>query len=244
MQRPLTFALAAARLQALVSQCVRGEADDDEYRRTLEATSSCVHRPTWVDAYPTPWEMRQFLQRGRPHYAERDAFIADELDTWVQHAQGGPCHADLSGLDGKLENLGAEAVLDHLKTAERRLVDDPSGAFTMARTMLEAACKHVWRRHNPEDQSDLDNLGMNELVKKALSCISKERPATEHEVLGHVSAGVNELAWAFSKGRKTWGDGHDKKVIGERPPPHLAECLVHLSAATAIFLLRCSPHRS
>lgn len=118
------------------------------------------------------------------------------------------------------------------KALERR-TNDPEGAITAARTLLETVCKHiideVGEAYGQEDlpqlyaqAAELLNLAPNQHSEKVFKAI-----------LGNCQSVVGNLAAIRNK----LGDSHGQGKRHVRPKPHHAELAVNLAGTMAMFLI-------
>lgn len=118
--------------------------------------------------------------------------------------------------------------------ALRRKSEDPEGAITAARTLVETVCKHILDEEQTAypDNADLPNL--YHLVVEQLYLASEQyTESLIRKILGSCQSVVGGIAAL----RNQLGDAHGKSAEAAIPHPLLAELAVNLAGAMAKYLL-------
>ena len=169
-----------------------------------------------------------------PTYAERRLLIWEGFGPLIDHLEHGNRTPSEDAISVTLASLDADGVSRMWQTALDRRVHDPEGAITLAKSLLEAVCKHV-----------LDGLGIQYDVHtdlpKLWSLASKQlnlAPSQHHEkvfraILGNCQAVVSNLAAVRNK----LGDAHGHGHRPVKPQARHAEFAVNLSGSMASFLV-------
>ena len=130
--------------QAYIVMSTQDEGDascfDERRRELLALPDIAAVLPEFVHRYRTPAQYWQFIKRKFPSYAERRDFIWSGFQTALDFAErkrgtpaGGTVKEGLANLDAThIQELWAKALA--------RRSDDPEGAITAARTLLESVC--------------------------------------------------------------------------------------------------------
>ena len=134
----------------------------------------------------------------------------------------------------QLSTINSEHVQRAWEKALKRKSEDPEGAVTAARTLVETVCKHILDKEqvNYPDNADLPKLQY--LAAKQLSLAPEQH--TEklvRGILGNCQSVVNGIASL----RNQLGDAHGKGIESAVPHPLLAELAVNLAGAMAKYLL-------
>jgi len=159
--------------------------------------------------------------------------------------------AQFADLLAAIENVavvpGAEGVSDTLSAltsgevtrlwhkAQARLVDDPDGAITAARSLLESVCKRIGAElclHNDVDKLDLPTL--YRLVAGALNLSPSEH--TE-QVFKEILSGCFSVVNGFAALRNKVSDAHGIGPTRVNPAPRHAALAVGLAGTVSLFLL-------
>lgn len=124
---------------------------------------------------------------------------------------------------------------DEWKKAEERLMPDPSGAITSARSMVEAAIK--WIHHERQAPPPSKDGSTGKRLKECLKLLDGdngdfEKPGVKQMVTGMESA-INSMDTA----RNAMGDGHGKSPGAPEAGPRVARLIVGLATTVTTFLL-------
>jgi hypothetical protein len=176
----------------------------------------------------------QFIKYKFAHYAERRQFIWDEFSVLLGYLEKGgeaPCAKEMSGV---LAQFNAASVHAAWAKANERKVNDPEGAVTAARTLLETVCKHLLDELSTAygDHPDLPQL--YSLVAKGMNLSpSQHTEKAFRQILGGCAAVVDGLGSLRNK----LGDAHGQGKSHVRPSPRHAGLAVNLAGAMAMFLV-------
>jgi len=101
-----------------------------------------------------------FIKPKFEHYADRRRFLRDEFDpvlTFLEESNQAPMDESITETLTTLDSASVQAAWQ--KALERRN-DDPEGAITSARTLLEAVCKHILDEDSIsyDDKDDIPKL--------------------------------------------------------------------------------------
>lgn len=142
------------------------------------------------------------------------------------------------GPEAKLTwNLGAsesKEVRECWHKALERTYSDPEGAITAARSLLEAACKHVIEESGESSDKHLD---LPALYKRAAALLKFDPRPDVGESLRRVFSGCATAVNGIAELRNQLGDAHGKGRHSAKPAKRHAEFIVLVSAATSGLLL-------
>jgi hypothetical protein len=117
--------------------------------------------------------------------------------------------------------------------ASDRTIDDPEGAITSARTMLETACKHILREMDMSPGANDDLPQLYRAAAAALGCApSKEMDELHRRIFGSAF----QIMQAIGEMRNRWGDAHGKAMSETKVSRAQAELAVNLAGSLASFL--------
>jgi len=119
----------------------------------------------------------------------------------------------------------------HLNRAHQLIESDPESAVTKARNVLESVCKHILDELGVDYANDID---LSPLVKLTSSTI-------ELPLEAKAFSGISTLANLIAEVRNKYSDAHGG---GALPAKELAQLVVHLAGATAIYFLQHHDSRS
>ncbi len=134
-----------------------------------------------------------------------------------------------------LTTLGVEQVDRAWSMALRRRTDDPEGALTSARTLLETVIKHILDELSVEynDKSDLPKL-YGQAAEALNIAPSQHSESVFKTILGSAFNLVNGLGTLRNKLSDSHGRGRGLPV---RPAPRHASLAVNVAGAVAAFLV-------
>lgn len=156
---------------------------------------------------------------GSPVYEVKAAILSSPADNTISNA---------------LKAFDPNDVHDRWVAAVERRADDPRGAITLARTLLEDVCK--WILHEAgESYQDKDDLPVlyRKLAKVLKLAPDEHTEQTFKQLLGSCQQIVELLGSLRSK----LGDAHSPGPKKAKPQPRHAELAVNLSGTMATFLV-------
>ena len=131
----------------LVAHATGGPGDDKEYKQLrAELLAEPLLRdrlPRFLRTHRDLGQFWQYIKRRFSTYQERREHLWSEFSSTLQALE--ECTAAPSDVrtSEALETLNSEAVRKVWQRALDRRLDDPEGAITVARSLLESVCKHV-----------------------------------------------------------------------------------------------------
>lgn len=175
----------------------------------------------------------QWIKFEKKTYAERRELLWEEFAPLLNYleAQDAP---GVQAISEALKAFDAEHVHAAWRKALERRFDDPEGAITAARALLESACKHVIEESGEEypPDADLPQLWRQASVKLKLAPEQHQEEVFK-AILGNSQSVVNNLAYIRNK----LGDAHGVGRLPVRPKPRHAELAVNLAGSMAAFLV-------
>lgn len=136
-------------------------------------------------------------------------------------------------IDETLSIVDNASIKSAWKKAMDRRVDDPEGAITSARSLLELVCKHILdgcgEGYGPKD--DLPRLH-GKTIERLNLAPSQHTEEVFKTILGSCQTVVSSIGALRNK----LGDAHGKDPHHVNPSPRHAELAVHLAGAMATFL--------
>jgi hypothetical protein len=172
---------------------------------------------------------------------ERDGFALLKVGAISGYPQYGVRRAaERGGTPADLELTESFKALDEGRVHEmwekalKRRQDDPEGAITAARTLLEQTCKFILDETGEEYAHDADLPKLYALCAKQLNLAPDQHTETAFKtILGNAQQVVNTLATI----RNRLGDSHGKSRAQVRPKPRHAQLAVNLAGSMAMFLI-------
>lgn len=222
----------------LVSHATDGTADPAEYlelRRTLlEDPIVGLLLPGFVRKCRSLDQFWEFIKRKFGTYAARREFIWEEFQPVLDYLEGVGQSPSDRAVAATLESFDRDGVLAVWRKAVDRRSNDPEGAITAARSLLETVCKHILDDAGIEYERDCDLPKLYRLTAKQLKLApSQHTEAIFRQILGGCQSVVEGLASA----RNRLSDSHGQGKRPVRPAPRHAELAVNLAGSMAVFLI-------
>jgi len=223
----------------LVGHATGGGADDKTYKHER---SFFVNERSLKDLLPsfvrTSRDLNQFWQFIKHQfgtYAERREFIYKAftpLLDYLEESQDSPANEQISNSLKEFSESGVSVVWQ--RAMERR-TDDPEGAITAAKSLLETVCKHILDDCNIE--YDDKNIELHALYKKTAEQLHLAPEAHTHDLFKRILGSVSGVVSGLGQVRNEMGDAHGKGKVFIKPQQRHAEFVVNLAGATALFLV-------
>jgi len=220
-----------------MSAACGGDRSDPGYatlRMKLIKTGLRDRLPRFVHACRDLGEFWEFIAPKFGTYKERRAFLAEAFDPVLSELEQGtavPAHEAIRQI---LTKVDSAHVHEAWRKALDRRHDDPEGAITAARTLLESVCKHILTAQGvPFDEGwDLPKLHALAIEQLNLAPSQHTEPLFK-TILGNCQNVVNTLGTLRNKR----GDAHGKVPRQVKPAPRHAELAVNLAGTMAAFLV-------
>ncbi len=223
----------------LISRATGGPSDDSAY---WELRHYFVEKPETKQLLPefvrTSHDLSQFWQFIKyefQSYAERRNFIWSQFASLLNELEGRsptPAHNSISN---SLKSFDEESVHSVWTRALQRRNNDPEGAITAARTLLETVCKHILDEQKiPYDANKIELHELYTLTAKELNLSPSQH--TE-DVFKRVLGGCSSVISGLGMLRNRLGDAHGQGKKPIRPAPRHAELAVNLAGSMSLFLV-------
>jgi hypothetical protein len=174
-----------------------------------------------------------FIQPKFPSYAERRAYIRGEFHALLDDLEHDMPAADREVTD-ILGRVTTDTVREVWERAQARRADDPDGAITLARTLLETVCKHIIKVSGGsyEDTDELPRL--YRLTSEALRIAPSD---DTNDAFRRIFGGCTSIVESLGTIRNRMGDAHGRGDGAARPEARHARLAVNLAGAMATFLV-------
>ena len=141
---------------------------------------------------------------------------------------------DQASLTADLEVPESEAVRDSLNKALSTVSSDPAGSITAARSLMEAACRHILAEFGVSD----DGHGkLPKLYRDASARLGLASSNELNDALRRLLGGCVTVVEGLAEFRNLLGDSHGKGPYSLRPARRHASLAVSLAGGMAAFLL-------
>lgn len=229
------------RLQSGLVACATGgvfEGGDAVYKRLrrelLERDDIANKLPDFLRRSRDIGQFWEFIKHELKTYAERRTFIWNGFHAALEYLETNERNPSADHIASTIENFDPDTVHSLWQKALDRRVNDPDGAVTAARSLLESTCKHIL------DDSDTTYPDDADLPKLWALCAEKLNLAPhQHQekifkaILGNCQSVVNNIASIRNK----IGDAHGQGRRAVKPGVRHAELVVNLAGAMAAFLI-------
>ena len=222
----------------LVARATGGDSNEsDYYQLRHELISHQVLKdklPRFVRTCRTLSEFWPFIKGKDGSYAGRRQYLGEQFDlalTFLEQQTSTPGDEPAAAILGKVDAPHVAAAWE--KALERR-ANDPEGAITAARTLLETVCKHILDELGVE-YVDADDLP--KLYKATAAVLSLSPSQHTEQIFRQILGGCQSVVEGLGALRNRHGDAHGKGKQGVRPAPRHAELAVNLAGTMATFLI-------
>ena len=174
----------------------------------------------------------------RTHWALKDIDLLAILKTagCISEDDINKFNGDLIGGSHKevLNSLGTSDINAFLEKSLQRITDDPEGAITSSRSLLETVCKQILDKLviSYDEKSDLPSLYKKVALNLNLA------PSTETtEPIRRILGGGFNIVEGLGTLRNKMGDAHGRGLETIRPDIKHARLTVNLAATISAYLL-------
>jgi hypothetical protein len=189
--------------------------------------------PAWLRACRDLNAFWSYIQPKFPTYAERRQFIRDEFRALLDDLEHDMPAGDRE-VAAILERLTTDTVREVWERAQARRSDDPNGAITLARTLLETVCKHILDDEGVEYDEGDELPRLYRLTAETLQIAPND--ATE-DAFRRIFGACTSIVESVGTIRNRMGDAHGRGAGAVRVEPRYARLAVNLSGAMATFLV-------
>ena len=229
----------AERLQEICLSRATGEgvedADYHELRKIFLAASSLSSLlPQFLQKCRSMAQFWEFIKHKFDNYHDRRVYLWDEFRPLIEALERGGIYPVDTTTSERLETFDSAGVRAIWSKALERRTDDPEGAITMARSLLESVCKHVL------DGAKIDYPEAADLPKlygKASRELSLAPSQHTEKVFKQILGGCTAVVEGLGALRNKLSDAHGKGKLPVRPAPRHAELAVNLAGTMASFLV-------
>ena len=176
-----------------------------------------------------------FIQQKFPTYKEREYFISTEFTPLFDYfEENHATPSDVHITDG-LRSYDECGVNEAWAKALDRRNNDPEGAITASRTLLETVCKHILDDLSITYDRNLDMSELYKLTSKALNLAPDQHG---EQIFKQILKGCSSVVNGLGNLRNKYGDAHGigKKPI--KPADRHALLAVNLAGSMSVFLIQ------
>lgn len=210
-------------------RAIRSELMGDEAIRALIPRFIIANRDT-----QGIWAHMKSVHSGGGAYSVRREYISEAFADLLLHLEdrkATPSDTSISDVLAKYDAIGVQSAWT--KALKRRL-DDPEGAITSARTLLEEVCKHILEDSGRTGSEKWDLPKLYSETSKILNLAPSQH--TE-DVFKRILGGCNTIVENLGGLRNKLSDAHASGRRSARPAPRHAALSVKLAGSMAMFLI-------
>lgn len=224
----------------LIDYATGGGADQDKYKtlrgELLQEASIRPLLPHFIITFRDLPQFWGFIKGKFVHYQERREYLWSEFAPLIEKLEIETLEA--SPVDhlvtGTLDKLDATHIQDAWSHALERKIDDPEGAITAARTLLESVCKSLLDEMQIEYPENSDLPQLYKLVAEQINLAPSQH---SERIFKQILGGCQTVVEGLGTIRNRLGDAHGQGRQAIRPAPRHAELAVNLAGAMSIFLV-------
>lgn len=178
----------------------------------------------------------QFIKRKFPTYAERREFIWGDFADLLEYLEATEELPITESINSTLKTFNSEHVLNYWNRAMERKVNDPEGAITISRTLVEGVLKHILDERNINYSK---NSNLHDIYKLVTSELYLSPEQHNLKLFKQILGGCSSIISGLGNLRNAHGDAHGKgKVKSYKPSTRHAELAVNLAGSMSLFLIQ------
>lgn len=167
-------------------------------------------------------------------YADRRKHIWNSFAPLIDLVEGRKTPLTGKQLTDALQSLSLDEVNRVWKRGLDRLANDPEGAITTARTLLETTCKHIL---DAESIGYDDGAELPKLYRLTAQTLKLAPDQASEQMYKQVLGGCQTVVEGIGSMRNKFSDAHGKGATAAKPDERHARLALNLAASTAMFLV-------
>jgi hypothetical protein len=167
-------------------------------------------------------------------YAERRNHIWEGFAEVLEALENNYTSPADSGVTDALERFDSESVHQLWSKALERRQNDPEGAITLARTLLESVCKQIIEEQGVAIKGNPD---LPKLYSSAATALNIAPSQHSEKLFKRILGGCTSVVEGLGALRNELSDAHGKGKMSVKPAPRHAELAVNLAGSMATFLI-------
>jgi hypothetical protein len=215
-----------------------GSGNDEEYKRLradlLNISELKELMPDFIKTNRTTGQFWQFIKLKFGKYAERRKYIWDEFTLALDFVEGRQRSIIEKNMANRFDKVDQVYINAEWRKALERKTDDPEGAITTSRTLIETTCKFILDNLKVPYKEDIELPKMYKLTAENLNLAPDQH--TE-QVFKQILGGCQTVVEGLGALRNKLSDSHGKKSTQVKPSSRHAELAVNLAGTMTTFLL-------
>ena len=218
----------------LISRATGGEFDGVNYKyirnKLIKNQIYEKYLPRWIKIYRDGDSFWNFIKGKFDNYKERRIFINSELANliyFIETKQTSPINDNIT-FDNTYINEQWQKAID-------RKEQDPAGAITAARSLIESVLKYILDEQKIKYKK---NVELSELYKKVAESLNMAPEQHQEPIFKQILGGASGVVNGLSPFRNKLGDAHGEPEFKIKPKERHSELAVNLAGSMAIFLYK------
>jgi hypothetical protein len=228
-------------LQTICIARATGEHTEEDQQRYKQLRKDIVHNekvkrrvPSFVKTSRSLGSFWAYIKGKFDHYDERRQHIREEFRPLLDYVEFGEEVGD-EAVEANLDRLDSEHVNQEWEKAKDRRREDPDGAITTAKSLLESVMKHILE----EEGFELSGKEkMPELYHKTSNLLELHPSNHTQEPFEKMLGACHTIVDTMANLRNLFSDSHGKGKNPVKPKPRHAEFVVNLAGNLAAYIVR------
>lgn len=222
----------------LIAIATGGSCEEDEYKnlRTELINTDDIKKqlPDFLQTNRTTGQFWQFIKFKFPNYAERRNYLWAEFSRALNYVETKQKGFIDESTTKTIDKFNQEYINSQWLKALERKSDDPEGAITTARTLIETTCKFILVSFSVTYKDDMELPKLYKLTAENLNLAPDQH--TE-QIFKQLLGGCQTVVESLGALRNKLSDSHGKNVSQTKPTYRHAELAVNLAGTMTTFLL-------
>lgn len=168
-------------------------------------------------------------------YQARKVYIWEEFNPLLSRLENAGSPSDDS-VSETLEKFDSEHIQAAWARALDRRIENPEGAITLAKSLVESVCKHILdHAGDPDSYSKRDDLPA--LYRKTAKTLGLSPDQHTEEAFKKILGGCAQVVVGLGELRNRVGDAHGQGLRPVKPLPRHAQLAVNLAGSMSAFLI-------
>lgn len=232
------FARVEELLGGLIAAATGGGFSNKEYQR-LRKELLAIPRvkeqlPSFLRTCRDTGAFWSFIKPVHPRWEGRRQYLRNAFEPVLSMLETETASPSEENVSKTIAKLNSEHVAEAWRKALERMNDDPEGAITAARTLVESVCKHVLDESGVlyDEKDDLPKL--YGLTAELLNLSPSQHT---QQIFKQILGGCKSVVEGLGALRNKLSDAHGKGKKAPKPSPRHAELGVNLAGSMATFIV-------
>lgn len=180
--------------------------------------------------------MSSFYQwiKEKGNVEQRKGFVCESFKPTLKYLQSKPSVIGQASFTDKLEVLRETYIHESWMKALERLNNDPDGALTSARTLIETTCKFILKKLSVAFE---ENTDLPKLCKLTVGALKISPDPETKDAFNRIFNGCYTIIEGIGVLRNKLSDAHGKDEDFKKPLRRHAELIVNIAGSLSVFLL-------